>query len=123
MNDGHDNFLVLRLNVPGTTGTSSILYAPACMFYTLDFLPLVTAVATLQGRGYQQSEPVSLTCSTGNAENYVCQQYETNVSPLGVLKIYVLMDLRNKVALVTGGASGYGKEYCKELFRQGCKVS
>ncbi|XP_063920465.1 15-hydroxyprostaglandin dehydrogenase [NAD(+)]-like [Zophobas morio] len=33
------------------------------------------------------------------------------------------MDLKGKVALVTGGASGYGKEYCKELFRHGCKVS
>ncbi|XP_060535639.1 15-hydroxyprostaglandin dehydrogenase [NAD(+)]-like [Cylas formicarius] len=33
------------------------------------------------------------------------------------------MDLKGKVALVTGGASGHGREYCKELFSQGCKVS
>lgn len=26
------------------------------------------------------------------------------------------------MALVTGGASGQGREYCRELFRQGCKV-
>lgn len=32
------------------------------------------------------------------------------------------MELKGKVALVTGGASGYGREYCKELFRHGCKV-
>ncbi|CAH0545845.1 unnamed protein product [Brassicogethes aeneus] len=33
------------------------------------------------------------------------------------------MDLKGKVALVTGGATGYGREYCKELYRNGCKVS
>lgn len=33
------------------------------------------------------------------------------------------MDLKGKVVLVTGGASGYGREYCIELFKQGCKVS
>ncbi|KAI4471349.1 15-hydroxyprostaglandin dehydrogenase [nad(+)] [Holotrichia oblita] len=33
------------------------------------------------------------------------------------------MDLKGKVALVTGGASGYGREYCVELLKQGCKVS
>lgn len=33
------------------------------------------------------------------------------------------MELKGKVALITGGASGYGREYCLELFRQGCKVS
>lgn len=33
------------------------------------------------------------------------------------------MDLKGKVALVTGGASGHGRDYCIELFRQGCKVS
>lgn len=33
------------------------------------------------------------------------------------------MDLKGKVVLVTGGASGQGKEFCKELFKQGCKVS
>ncbi|XP_030750887.1 15-hydroxyprostaglandin dehydrogenase [NAD(+)]-like [Sitophilus oryzae] len=33
------------------------------------------------------------------------------------------MDLKGKVALVTGGASGHGREYCKELFKHGCKVA
>ncbi|CAG9770992.1 unnamed protein product [Ceutorhynchus assimilis] len=33
------------------------------------------------------------------------------------------MDLKGKVALVTGGASGHGREYCKELFKQGCKIA
>ncbi|KAL1517481.1 hypothetical protein ABEB36_001243 [Hypothenemus hampei] len=33
------------------------------------------------------------------------------------------MDLKGKVALVTGGACGYGREFCKELFKQGCKIS
>ncbi|XP_050299444.1 15-hydroxyprostaglandin dehydrogenase [NAD(+)]-like [Anthonomus grandis grandis] len=33
------------------------------------------------------------------------------------------MDLRGKVALVTGGASGHGREYCKELYKQGCKIA
>lgn len=33
------------------------------------------------------------------------------------------MDLKGKVALVTGGASGHGREYCIELFKHGCKVS
>ncbi|XP_022907849.1 15-hydroxyprostaglandin dehydrogenase [NAD(+)]-like [Onthophagus taurus] len=33
------------------------------------------------------------------------------------------MDLKGKVALVTGGASGYGREYCIELLKHGCKVS
>lgn len=32
------------------------------------------------------------------------------------------MDLKGKVALITGGASGHGREYCIELFKQGCKV-
>lgn len=32
------------------------------------------------------------------------------------------MELKGKVALVTGGASGHGREYCLELFRHGCKV-
>lgn len=34
-----------------------------------------------------------------------------------------MLDLKGKVALVTGGASGQGREYCKELFKHGCKVS
>ncbi|XP_045464633.1 15-hydroxyprostaglandin dehydrogenase [NAD(+)]-like [Harmonia axyridis] len=34
-----------------------------------------------------------------------------------------MLDLKGKVALVTGGAAGQGREYCKELFKQGCKVS
>lgn len=33
------------------------------------------------------------------------------------------MEFKDKVALVTGGASGYGKAYCEELVKQGCKVS
>ncbi|KAK4876766.1 hypothetical protein RN001_009272 [Aquatica leii] len=33
------------------------------------------------------------------------------------------MDFKDKVALVTGGASGYGRAYCEELVRQGCKVA
>lgn len=32
------------------------------------------------------------------------------------------MDFKDKVALVTGGASGHGRAYCEELVRQGCKV-
>ncbi|XP_017780808.1 PREDICTED: peroxisomal hydratase-dehydrogenase-epimerase-like [Nicrophorus vespilloides] len=33
------------------------------------------------------------------------------------------MELKGKVALVTGAASGHGREYCLELFRQGCSIS
>lgn len=32
------------------------------------------------------------------------------------------MELKNKVALITGGASGHGRDYSIELFKQGCKV-
>ncbi|KAG8222446.1 hypothetical protein J437_LFUL002181 [Ladona fulva] len=33
------------------------------------------------------------------------------------------MDLKNKVALVTGGAAGIGRAYCEELLKNGAKVS
>jgi NAD(P)-dependent dehydrogenase (short-subunit alcohol dehydrogenase family) len=32
------------------------------------------------------------------------------------------MDLKGKVAVVTGGAAGIGRAYCEELVKQGCKV-
>ncbi len=32
------------------------------------------------------------------------------------------MDLKNKVAVVTGGNSGIGQAICYELFREGCRV-
>lgn len=31
--------------------------------------------------------------------------------------------MKGKVVLVTGGASGHGRQYCVELFKQGCKIS
>lgn len=31
-------------------------------------------------------------------------------------------EIKDKVALVTGGAAGIGKSYVKELFRNGLKV-
>ncbi|XP_071451962.1 15-hydroxyprostaglandin dehydrogenase [NAD(+)]-like [Hetaerina americana] len=33
------------------------------------------------------------------------------------------MDIKNKVALVTGGAAGIGRAYCEELLKNGAKVS
>ena len=32
------------------------------------------------------------------------------------------MDLKGKVALVTGGATGLGRTFCEELLKQGAKV-
>lgn len=34
-----------------------------------------------------------------------------------------MFEIRNKVALITGGASGIGLEYAKELLRNEAKVS
>lgn len=33
------------------------------------------------------------------------------------------MDLKGKVALVTGGAAGIGRAFCEELLKHGCKVN
>lgn len=35
----------------------------------------------------------------------------------------MVLDVQGKIALVTGGASGIGLQYCKELLRNGAKVS
>lgn len=32
------------------------------------------------------------------------------------------MELKDKIALVIGGASTHGRVFCEELIRQGCKV-
>lgn len=32
------------------------------------------------------------------------------------------MDIKGKVALVTGGATGLGRAFCEELLKQGAKV-
>jgi len=32
------------------------------------------------------------------------------------------MDIKGKVAMVTGGAAGIGRAYCEELLKNGAKV-
>lgn len=46
---------------------------------------------------------------------------EGNLALKGPVNHYS-MDLKGKVALVTGGAAGIGRAYCEELLKQGCKV-